>query len=409
MVVRGNCLDVAGSPAILSMALPDEMERRLITKPSPVLSDPRRQPDPPPEQQGDKVLKAATVGIFLILSVGLLYIAKDLLLPVSLAFLLALVLSPVVRSLRRRGIPEVVSALLLVFALLAGLGLSMYGLSGPLTSWIEDAPTIAAEIKARFAGLRGPVQKVIDASGQVEAMTKSEDRSTREVVVQERGLLSRAASGVPEALAQTGIALILLLFLLSSGEMFYEKLVKSLPTFGDKLRGVKIARDIEREISHYLLTFTLINAGLGVAIALAMYATGLPNPALWGVMAALFNFIPYVGAFTGLALVTLVSIVSFDELTRAVWSPLAYAIVTLIEGQLISPFLVGRRLELNVVAVFLAVAFWSWVWGLVGAFIAVPMLVTVKVFADHVDGLGALGEFLAARDAPIPAKAEAQD
>jgi hypothetical protein len=176
--------------------------------------------------------------------------------------------------------------------------------------------------------------------------------------------------------------------------MFYEKLVKSLPTFGDKLRGVKIARDIEREISRYLLTFTLINAALGVAIALAMYAAGLPNPALWGVMAALFNYVPYVGAFTGLSLVTLVSIVSFDSLSQAAWPPFVYATIILIEGQFLSPFLVGRRLELNVVAVFLAVVFWTWVWGVIGAFIAVPMLVTVKVFADHVDGPGALGEFL---------------
>ena len=149
-------------------------------------------------------------------------------------------------------------------------------------------------------------------------------------------------------------------------------------------------------------------SGLGVAITLAMYATGLPNPGLWGMMAAVFNFIPYIGAFTGLALVTIASIVSFDTISAAVWPPLAFATITLIEGQFLSPLLVGRRLELNVVAVFVAVAFWSWFWGLMGAFMAVPMLVTVKVFADHVDGLGALSEFLAARDDPAADAQEAQ-
>jgi predicted PurR-regulated permease PerM len=380
----------------------------MVTEPAAIRLDPEPRPEPQLEAQGDKILKAAIVGIFLILLIGLLYFAKDFLLPVSLAFLLAFVLSPVVRSLRKRGVPETVSALLLVLTLLTGLGLGIYGLSGPLSHWIDDAPNIAAQMKARFATLRGPLQKVIDASGQVEAMAKGQNRLAQEVVLQDRGLLTRAASGASETVTQIGVTLILLLFLLASGDMFYEKLVKSLPTFGDKLRGVKIARDIEREISRYLLTFTLINAGLGVAIALAMYAAGLPNPALWGVMAALFNYVPYVGAFTGLSLVTLVSIVSIDPLSQAVWPPLVYATIILIEGQFLSPFLVGRRLELNVVAVFLAVVFWTWVWGVIGAFIAVPMLVTVKVFADHVDGLGALGEFLAARDVPTPANTDAQ-
>jgi predicted PurR-regulated permease PerM len=323
--------------------------------------------------------------------------------------LLALVLSPVVRGLRRRGIPEPVSAVLLVVFVLAGLGASIYGLSGPLSKWVDDAPSIAAQVQQRFASMRGPIQKIVEASGHVEQMAKRPDQTVQKVVVEEPGLLTRAATGLPSVATHIGVTLILLLFLLASGDMFYEKLVKSLPTFGDKIRGVKIARDVEREISRYLLTVTLINIGLGIAIFLAMYATGLPNPSLWGMMAAIFNFIPYIGAFTGLALVSIVSVVSFDTLYDAMWPPLAFAGITLVEGQFLSPMLVGRRLELNVVAVFVAVAFWSWIWGLIGAFMAVPMLVTVKVFADHVDGLGALGEFLAARDAPPAEPKEARE
>jgi predicted PurR-regulated permease PerM len=314
-----------------------------------------------------------------------------------------------VRGLRRRGIPEPVSAILLVVFVLAGLGASVYGLSGPLAKWVDDAPSIAAQMQQRFASVRGPVQKIIEASGHVEQMGKKPDQTVQKVVVEEPGILTRAATGLPSVATHVGVTLILLLFLLASGDMFYEKLVKSLPTFGDKIRGVKIARDVEREVSRYLLTVTMINIGLGVAIFVAMYATGLPNPGLWGMMAAVFNFIPYIGAFTGLALVSIVSLVSFDTLYAAMWPPLAFAGITLIEGQFLSPLLVGRRLELNVVAVFVAVAFWSWIWGLIGAFMAVPMLVTVKVFADHVDGLGALGEFLAARDAPPAEARESQE
>ena len=201
-------------------------------------------------------------------------------------------------------------------------------------------------------------------------------------------------------MAQFGVTFILLLFLLASGDMFYEKLVKSIPSFRDKLMAVRIARNIERDLSHFLFTITMINCGLGVAIAIAMHLTGLPNPNLWGVLAAVFNYVPYIGAISGITLVALISLVSFSDLTGAIWPPLAYALIALCEGQFLTPLIVGRRLELNVVAIFLAVAFWTWLWGLLGAFMAVPMLVTIKVFADHVDGLHALGQFLAARDAP---------
>ena len=357
----------------------------------------------------DKLHKAAVIGIFLILAVGLLYFAKDFFLPVSLAFLLALVLSPVVRGLKRRGVPEFVSAIMLVVIVLAGVGASVYGLSGPFEKWVDEAPSVAAKIQERFAGMKGPFQRLAEALGHVEQMAKGTEQGIQTVTVEEPGILTRAATGLPSVVTNIGITFILLLFLLASGDMFYEKLVKSLPTFGDKIRGVKIARDVEREVSRYLLTVTMINIGLGVAIFLAMYATGLPNPGLWGTMAALFNFIPYVGAITGLVFVSIASIVSFDTFSAALWPPLAFAAITFVEGQFISPLLVGHRLELNVVAVFVAVAFWSWIWGLMGAFMAVPMLVTVKIFADHVEGLGALAEFLAARDAPSTEAKKAQD
>lgn len=350
----------------------------------------------------DRTLKAFLAGIALIIAAAAVYFGRDFLLPVSLAFLFALVLSPVVRALARRRVPEWVTAFLLVLALTGVMAFALYSLSGPAANWLEQAPQIGREIKGKISALRQPVEAVVDASKQVDQLTVEQDPEAQRVVLSEPGLLSRAASGAPELIAQIGVALVLLLFLLSSGDMFYEKLVKSLPTLSDKKRGLRIARTVEREVSRYLFTITVINIGLGIAIGAGMAVIGMPNPLLWGVVATCLNFIPYLGSLIGITLVGLVALVSFDTIGMALLAPLVYAVCTTLEGQIVTPLILGRRLEMNPVAIFLAIAFWGWMWGIVGALIAVPLLLTVKVFADHVDSLAALGQFLAARDvAPV--------
>src|SRR5690606_2946689 len=197
------------------------------------------------------------------------------------------------------------TAILLVVAVGAGIASGLYYLSGPVSKWIEDAPTIGRELHSKFADLRQPVEAVTEATKQVEKAAETEDPEAERVVLSEPGLLSRAASGAPEVVAQIGVTLVLLLFLLSSGDMFYEKLVKTLPTLTDRKMGVRIARTVEREVSRYLFTITLINAGLGVAVGTSMALIGMPSPLLWGILAALLNFIPYIGALIGVALAAL--------------------------------------------------------------------------------------------------------
>jgi predicted PurR-regulated permease PerM len=170
-----------------------------------------------------------------------------------------------------------------------------------------------------------------------------------------------------------------------------------LPTFGDKKMALRIAFDVEREVSRYLATVFAINLGLGVSIGTCMWLLGMPNPALWGAMAFAFNFIPYIGSLVGMVLVAAVSLVTFTDIWSVLLPPVVYFLCTTIEGQIVTPTIVGRRLKMNTVAVFLAVAFWAWLWGFAGAIIAVPMLVILKVFAQHVDALSGVGEFLSAR------------
>jgi predicted PurR-regulated permease PerM len=348
----------------------------------------------------DRPLRAAIIGIFLMALAAALYVAKSILLPILVAFLLALVLSPVVRTFSKRGVPEAVSALMLVCAALAVILSSVYFLSGPVTQWVNDAPQIRQQLELRVAELRGAVEAVQVLTREMDEMAETEDPLTQRVELREPGLVSQAVSGIPVAAAQIMLMLFLLLFLLASGDLFLEKLVKTLPTLSDKKRGLRIAKDVERAVSRYLLTVTLINIGLGVVVGAAMFAIGMPNPALWGVMAAILNFIPYIGALAGVATVLVVAMISFADLSLIILAPLLYALCTAIEGNLITPAIVGRRLEMNPVVVFLSIALWGWLWGPMGILIAVPVLVVVRVFADHLEGLGGLSEFLAARDLP---------
>jgi predicted PurR-regulated permease PerM len=352
---------------------------------------------------GDRVVRTAIVGIFLLMLVAAFYFGKGFLLPVMLAFLLTLILSPVVRVLRRIGLPEGVSAILIVALLTASLAGATWSLSAPVSELIEDAPRIGYELRRKLASLVRPISAVNEARKSIDAATKSDpEPGVQEVVMREPGLFSAATSGASEFLAGAGVMLVLLLFLLASGDLFYEKLVRSMPTMSDKKRWLRIVYDVEREVSRYLLTVSAINFALGAIIAAGLYAVGAPDPLLWGVAAALLNFIPYLGSLVGIAALAVVSVISFPTLGQAMVPPLIYLVFTALEGQFLTPLLVGRRLRFNSVAVFLAIAFWGWLWGAVGIFIAVPVLIVVRTFASHADGLVGLEEFLGVRAARPP-------
>lgn len=350
-----------------------------------------------------RMVNISIIGLFVMSVCGVLYFAQSLLLPVVLAALFSLILSPVVRWCYRRGVPEPITAFVLVFSMTSSVLAGGYWLSEPISHWIEDAPRIEQRMQLKLAEMAGTIENIQEAQRKVEKATQRDTKpNVQEVVVKEPNLLSQAAQGAPEIFGGIGLTIVLLLLMLASGDMFYEKLIKALPTFKDKRRGLRIAKDIEREISRYLLTVFVINACLGICVAIGLSFTAMPNPVLWGLAAAFLNFVPYLGALIGIGIVAIVAMVSLPTLGAALIPPAIYLTCTAIEGQLITPSLVGRRLQINSVAVFLAIAFWGWLWGAVGIFIAVPMLIIIKVFSHHVEGLGWLSEFLGARDKHLP-------
>ncbi|EFL88629.1 AI-2E family transporter [Ahrensia sp. R2A130] len=342
----------------------------------------------------NSAVRFSVVGTFIILFTAALYLARGFFLPIAVAVVFALTMSPVIRFFTRRGVPSPVTAFVLVL-ILVGFGvLAIYTLVIPMADWIERAPEIGNQLKEKLAALKPSLQAVQEAQKEVEAATAGEGRAVQKVAVEGPGFFAYAASSVLAGITMLVITLVLLTFLLASGDMFYAKLVQAFDSMKDKKRALRIAHDMERDVSRYLFTIAIINASLGVVIAIGLYLLGMPTPYIWGAVAGLANFMPYVGAILGLGAATAVAVVSFDTLAPALTIAAFYFSCTFIEGQFITPTVVGRRLELNAVAVFISVAFWAWLWGIVGALIAVPLLVILKTTCDHFPGLGTLGNFL---------------
>jgi predicted PurR-regulated permease PerM len=193
--------------------------------------------------------------------------------------------------------------------------------------------------------------------------------------------------------------IVLLYFLLAAGDLFLQKLVKVLPRPGAKATAVEVAREVEGTVSRYLLTAAAINVGEGAVVAGAMYLVGLPSPLLWGVLVALLEFVPYLGAATLTVLLTLAGLTAFDTVGHALVAPATFLAINLVQANVVAPLLLARQLTLNPVAVFVGLAFWWFLWGVPGAFVAVPLLAAFKTVCDHVPALAAVGEFLGERDA----------
>jgi predicted PurR-regulated permease PerM len=333
-----------------------------------------------------------------------LYFARDFLLPIVFALLLSFLLSPLVRALVRFHIPAPLGAGLVVLAILGVLGSGAFGLSGTVRDWAATVPATIATAEARLDKIIRPIRRASRTAEQVAnaagaAASGSSGAAKRaEVVVQGPSLASRAFGTTQRSVASVLEVLILLYFLLAAGDLFLQKLIKVLPNLRDKRKAVQIARATESSISMYLLTTASVNVAEGAVVAGAMYLWGMPNPALWGALVALLEFIPYLGALAMVVILAVAALTTFDSVGHALLVPASFLVINLIQGNVVSPLVLGHRLSLNPVALFIGLAFWFWVWGIAGAFIAVPLLATFKIFCDHIESLASVGEFLGQRD-----------
>jgi predicted PurR-regulated permease PerM len=348
-----------------------------------------------PTERALDIRSLSLTGLFVLATFYTLYFARDFILPILLAWILSSLLAPVVRALKRIRIAEPLSALLIICALLGTLSLGIYRMSEPVASWIQRAPQVLTDVRAKLQNFIRPVAEVQETTKEIEKMAGlGNDQQAAAVELKKPGLGQVVFSGAKDFVLSAGVMLILLYFLLASGDLFLLKLVKVLPTLENKKVAVEIYRRIEKDVSTYLSVVTLIYIGFGCVIGVAMYLLGMPNPWLWGVMAAVLSYIPYLGALVGLTTVTLVAILTFEDVFRIVLVPLVYFTVDTIQANLIFPMALGRRLALNPVMIFIWLIFCGWIWGIIGALLAVPLLAIIKIICDQVEQLAPVGEFL---------------
>jgi predicted PurR-regulated permease PerM len=254
------------------------------------------------------------------------------------------------------------------------------------------------------------MEKVTQAAERVEEIAsggEQEEGGPRPVQVEEPGVVESAVAGLGHFAAGLLVTLVLVYLLLVFDEVLLGRVVAVLPRLRDRRRAVLIARELEQQMPRYLFTATLINLAEGAAVGAALQLIGLPNPWLWGAMAAVVNFVPYLGAMVGVAVVGAVALLTVEPTAYALLAPASYAAINFVEGMVISPIVLGHRFELNPVMVFVWLFFWGWLWGIGGALIAVPLLAMTKIVCDHVPALAAVGELLGGGRSPPPETAGA--
>jgi predicted PurR-regulated permease PerM len=352
----------------------------------------------------------ALLGIFLIMLIASLNLARAIVLPVVLASLLTLAASPLVDRLARYRISPAFSAILLVGVLAVVVGIAALLLSPPIADMITHAPDIAQTLRNRIDQISQPFLALGEASKVVSAPGSVPGTAAGGAVTVIGGTQPSIFDWLLGTLADVGSTIVATLllapFLLASTEILKLKLVRAFPLLRDKKRSLRVLHDIEERVSRFLVTISIINFGLGTLIGIAMWLLGMPNPLLWGVGAALLNYVPYIGPFTGITLAAAVSLTIHQDLIATLIPPLAYATLNSIEGTLVTPLTVGRRLSLNIVAILIAIGLATWMWGIVGTIIAVPLLVVVKVFCDEFPALAGIGGFISADTDPIDERDE---
>jgi predicted PurR-regulated permease PerM len=334
-------------------------------------------------------------GIFALSILAAIYVASSIFLSVALAVVLKLLLQPLVRLLDRARLPRSVGALLVILLVIGSFTGLAAVLSGPATIWAEKLPEGVPRLEAHLSFLKGPLQTLQLLNQQAAQVTDTAGQSGPMVSVrQDPGLTGMLFAGTRTVIDDLFTIVLVLYFLLVSGDIFLRRFVEILPTFSNKRKAVDISQQVEADISAYLVTITAMNIAVGLATAAAMYFCGLGDPFLWGAAAFLLNYIPILGPLLGTVIFLLAGMLSFDSLWWALLPPALYFGIHLIEGETLTPMLLARRFTLNPVLVVLSLVFWFWMWGAPGAIFAVPMLAILKIVCDRVRTLKALGHFL---------------
>jgi predicted PurR-regulated permease PerM len=345
--------------------------------------------------------RVQAVGIVILATlagIGTLYVGREFFIPIALALLLNALLRPLICGLERLHVSTGVSAALMSLGLLGTLVIGGVALVNPVRTWVSQLP-------ASFEAARRKLEPARQSLEQVSHATQALGEPSGAPPAAPAPQAAPAPPAVPPFLVQlfgttaalmAGLAevLLLLYLLLASGDLFLRKLVEVLPLFRDKRTAVAVTEQVQQAVTQYIVTTLMINLGQGTVVGLALWGLGMHSPWLWGGLTVLLEFIPYLGATGMIILLSAAAFSQFESLAHVLLVPGTYLVIAALQNNLVSPLIYGQRLKLNPVAVLVGVLFWWLLWGVAGAFLAVPFFAALKILADHVESLTPIATFL---------------
>lgn len=317
-----------------------------------------------------------------------LYLAHEIILPIVLAFMVSLLLSPlVVKAWKRWRLPKPVSALTLLLLLVLIMGGLLTSIAAPALEWAEKAPQSISRVLVGESELRSQLDTLTESARQLEeSMEEFSDEQAQTVILQTDSWRNQLARNAQSTLVGLALALALTYFFLVSGDRLVFNWIRQVSR-KNRRTLLNIVRASQQQMARYLAVITLTNTSVGVIMGLTCWAIGLPTPVLWGVVAGLARFIPYLGVMSAVALLAVVSVTHFDSLGWMLVAPLFYMALTGFVGAVIEPYIHGFRMAINPIVIFLSIFFWGWLWGPVGFFLAVPLMTVIQVVLSKIPAL----------------------
>ncbi len=319
-------------------------------------------------------------GVFLALPF-VLSIGSVVFLPIAAALVLTVILSPLADSLTRLGMPNTLASAIALVILLGGVLLALALVLQPALTLVERIPTLIDTVGRRFTELRDQFEWIARINERIAAM--GEKAGAREVVLAEPTLLETVAFATPSVLVEFILTLLMTFFMVEARVRLRQKLLFGRASFGTSIKAARALREVQDRVGSYILTVAMINAGVGVVAAAGAWALGLPAPIMWGGLAMIMNFIPYIGPMLMVALTALFGIGTADTVLAGLLPALAYLALHTVEANVVTPAILGKRFTMNPVMILIALSYFTWIWGVLGALLSVPILLILTALFDH--------------------------
>jgi predicted PurR-regulated permease PerM len=349
-----------------------------------------------PDTGAIRLVKTSQIFIVVLGGIAFAYFARPVVLPLLLAWVASMTLKPPVSWLRKFHFPNSLAAGIVLGFFLCVVGIGAMWLGRPAVEWAKSAPEQVPQLREKFKNIVQPVMRFSAAASSVGNLdgAQSSTNAPPPVAVKDNHMVGAMFTWTRSLVAGIAEAIVLAFLLLASGDSFMQKMAHIIRDREKKKRAVEISREIQHSISRYLFTVSVINVGLGCVVGMAFWLVGMPNAAMWGGVAAILNFLPFFGPTMGMIVVGLAGLMAFNTVGGALLPVGVYLLLHMVESYFVTPFALGQRFSLSRVIIFVAFIFFAWLWGVFGALLAVPLLVTLKVICERVPALEPMSEIL---------------